>query len=264
VDLVFYAAAFTLWQCTTSLPRSGAAIVSFLGHPSIRRGPGYHLFSPWPGDLGCLVEEADTPHAFALTELRATLEAARRASQPLRVACELYVLFVFVATPAAIAWLGSEAAWRLALPAIGALHVGTLATLMATEWRYKRCSHGRIDRWISSVLFPPALFRTPADLLAQRLAGFHPATVAAALLDEAAFVRVLRTEIGRLEVAARPCESMLGLCEQLGIDRRRVTAPARVDPDAESFCPRCLDEFRVERGHCLGCDADSIPYEVTS
>ena len=263
MDLLLYAAAFTLWQCTSSLTRANVAIVSIVGRRSLRRGPGYCLFSPWPGDLGCVVEEAASPHAFALDELRAALAAARRATRPLRVACEIYVLFVFVTTPAAIAWLGGEAAWRLALPLIGALHLGTLATLWLSERRFEPRPHGRLERWIGSALFPPALFRTPSDLVSQRLAGFHPATAAAALLDEDAFVRVLRKEIGRLESAAGQRDAMLGLCEQLGIERTRVTAPARVAPDAASFCPLCLDEFRIERGHCPGCGADSIAYPTS-
>lgn len=261
MELLLYSAAFTLWQCLVSMPHDGVAFASFFGRRTLRRGPGYILFSPWPGDLGVVLTEAELPSAPSLAEFRAALERVRRELLPLHVACEIYVLFVFVGVPALIAWFGSETAWRLALPTLGVLHVGTLATLYAAERRGDRRAKGRLERWIRSALFPPALFRTPAELRTQLLAGFHPATAAAALLDEDSFVRWLRKEIGRLGSDGNKQEAVLGLCEQRGIDRTRVIAPARIALDAVSYCPLCLDEFRIPRGRCLGCGTVSIAYE---
>ena len=260
MQLLLYVAAFVLWECKVSLSRSAVVAASYLGRGRLLRGPGYRLLSPWPGDLGLVLEPASSESAFSLAAFRATLAAARRDTRMLRACCEAYLLFVFVAMPPAIAWLGAEAAWLRALPVFGALQIGTLAALYATERRIVPRPARRVERWISSALFPPALFRTPNELVAQRLAGFHPATAAAAILEEEAFVRMLRQEIGRLASDTPSTGPLLSLCEQRGIVRSRVLAPARVGPDAASYCPLCLDEFRVERGHCAGCGVVSVAY----
>jgi hypothetical protein len=261
LDLLLYAAAFMLWQCTASLPRTGVAVCSYFGLYVFRRGPTYALFSPWPGDLGICLDQAALPGAFSVASFREALDRSRRRLLPLRLACEVYLLFAFVTVPVLVAWLSGEVAWRLVLPVIGAIHASTLATLFLVERRLDPRPDGRLERWVGGALFPPALLRAPADLLAQRLAGFHGATAAAALLDEVAFVRVLRREVGRLGPDGGLRESLLSLCDQLGIDRKRVTAPPRIAPGARSYCPVCLDEFLVEKGRCYGCGADAIAYE---
>ena len=250
-----------LWESSVSLSPRAVVVATYLGRGRVLRGPGYRLLSPWPGDLGLVLEEASSEHAFSLTMFRTALDAARRDTWLLRVACQLYLLFMFAAMPVAIAWLGAEAAWFRALPVLGALQVGTLVALYATERRAVPPPARRIERWIGSALFPPALLRTPTELVAQRLAGFNPATAAAAILEEPAFVRILRTQIGRHASDGETVASLLSLCEQVGFDRRRVLAPDRVGPDAASYCPLCLDEFLVERGHCQGCGVDSVAYE---
>lgn len=260
MQLLLYVAAFVLWECTVSLSQNAVIVASYVGRGSVLRGPGYRILSPWPGDLGLVLEAASSERAFSLTEFRAALAAARHDTRFLRIWCEAYLLFMFLGMPPAIAWLGAEAAWLRALPVIGALQIGTLVALYATERRAVPPLERRVERWISSALFPPALLRTPNELVAQRLAEFHPATAAAAILEEHAFVQMLRKEIGRLALDRGSAEPLLSLCEQRGIDRSRVLAPARVGPGAASYCPVCLDEFLVERGHCDGCGVDSVAY----
>lgn len=258
MQLLLYAAAFVLWECTVKLSGSAVVVGSRLGRGWVTRGPGYRIQSPWPGDLSLVLEAASAERGYSLEEFRTALAAARRDTRTLRVCCEGYLLFVFAGMPAVIRWLGAEGAWLWALPIIGAFQIGTLAVLYATQRRGGPPPERRIERWIGSALFPPALFRTPTELVAQRLAGFHPATAAAAILDEHAFVRMLRQEIGRRGPERGATEPLLSLCEQRGIERSRVLAPARVGPEAASYCPLCLDEFLVERGRC--CGVDSIVY----
>src|SRR5262249_61434094 len=102
--------------------------------------------------------------------------------------------------------------------------------------------------------------RPPAEVAGSRRPASPPAAAAAALLDEEGFVRELRRELGRLEIradaeraGADACvawrralrEALLSLCEQRGLDRGRVLAPRPSEPAAASYCPVCLDEFRV-------------------
>lgn len=261
MQLLLYAAAFVLWECMVSLSRSAVVVASYVGRGRVLRGSGYRLLSPWPGDLGLVLEAATSERAFSLAEFRTALAAARRDTRLLRICCEVYLIFIFVGMPPAIAWLGAEAAWVRGLLVIGALQISTLVVLFATERRSVPTPARRVERWISSALFPPALFRTPNELVALRLAGFHPATAAAALLDEPAFVQMLRKEMGRLASDHQIAEPLLSLCEQRGTDRGLVLAPARVGPGAASYCPICLDEFLVERGRCGGCGVDSIAYQ---
>jgi hypothetical protein len=293
VELLLYAALFTLWQCTASLPAGATAIASFGGRAVAWTGPGYRVFSPWPGDLALVLEGVrydgegraersgalppEIARAFSLDGFRADLASVRRETRLLRRCCELYLLAVFAALPAIVRLLGEEAGWLFALPGIAALHVAALAALHLAERRAPAPAPRRIERWVGSAFFPPALLRTPVELVSARLAGFHPATAAAALLDPDAFVRELRREIGRLgsqpaaaggsddAVRAGWCEclreALLSLCEQRGVDRRRVLAPGRVQPTARSYCPLCLDEFLVRSGRCGGCGAGSVGYE---
>ncbi len=263
MELLLYAAGFVLWESTVSLSPSQVAVASYLGRARLLRGRGYRVLSPWPGDLALVLERASSEHAFSLAEFRAALALARRDTRVLRACCEIYLIFVFAAMPVAIGWLGAEAAWLRALPLLAALQIGTLVALYAAERRAAAPPKRRVERWLSSALFPPALLRTPSELVAQRVASFHPATALAAVLDEPAFVRMLREELGRHASDDRIGGALLSLCEQRGVDRSRVLAPTAIGSRAVSYCPICLDEFLVERARCLGCGVDSIPYPGT-
>jgi hypothetical protein len=358
LELTLYAALFGLWQCAASLAPGAIALTRHAGRWTLRRGPGWCLLSPWPGDPGLVLEApgfelgdgrvfaVDPParhaesaaergvaldpeprieragavirvgggaflrassegHAeeqerrlraalrewreapgrlpreieasLSLAELRRELGEVVRATRWLRALCQLYFLLVFAAPPL-LAWrLGADGGWLAALPAIGAVHLTSVVALGFAQRRALPPSRRRRERLVGSALFPPALLRAPAELVAARLVAFHPATAAAALLGEDAFVRMLRSELGRLDLrAAGPPtgpaadgraawrrgvrEGLLSLCEQRGIDRGHVLAPVRVEPGAKSYCPVCLDEFLVVRAQCRGCGAASIAY----
>ena len=52
VELFLTAVVLYLWQCVVFLPLGGAAFLSVRSFAAkARRGPGFHLLSPWPGDI---------------------------------------------------------------------------------------------------------------------------------------------------------------------------------------------------------------------
>ena len=260
MELLLYAAAFTLWQSSISVSRGDVVIAGYFGRITVARGPGYRILSPWPGDLGLTLQAEPNTAASSIPEFRAALAAARHETRLLRATCSIYFVSVFAAMPLLIAWLGTERAWLLALPFIALLHIGALLALYHAERASMTPSSSWIQRWVGAALFPPALFRAPNDLVARRFHDVHPATAAAVLLEGELLVRLLREQIGRHDGPNASREALLRLCDESGIERSQVLTPDRTHPAAESYCPECLDEFLVKQGHCHGSGANSLEY----
>lgn len=120
-------------------------------------------------------------------------------------------------------------------------------------------------------LHPPALLRSFQKLESEVLGRFHPATIAAAVLDSEAGERFLRAEIVRAERAAsRPAATEfpnleLQALERLVIETGRsveslLLPPARQDPLADAYCPACHTEYRRATGVCTDCQLPLLPY----
>ena len=122
-----------------------------------------------------------------------------------------------------------------------------------------------MQRLFEIALYPPLLLRSFHGLESEVLGRFHPATLAAALLDPEARKRFLRAEIVRAEAAAhQPGASGFPKLELRALERLAdeigesvaslVAAPYRHDPRAESYCPSCHAEYRRASGICVDCE----------
>ena len=364
MELLFYVAAFYLWQCVRFLPAGGAAFVSLASwRLTVLRGPGLQPLSPWPVDLGLVVgglpfelsstrayssspfvragasavaersasldgrdpvrvrglslvaggkaflraashrhaahlaaflgalatgDEEDRERAlkrlleraFDLPAAREVLSTARRIVRPLQWCCAVYFLMVAAVLPL-LAWrLDGEAAWRILLLPLLAVHLASLVAMVLVERRLPDPAPGLTERAVVCALFPPALLRAPVELVSERLAAFHPATVAAALLPRERFDGFLQREIaeidnplwsrhGGCEVAEEPerreflaalRSGLMSLVGQLGDEAPRLTVRRGLDPTAASYCPLCLGEYRDAGRSCQACGVDTVSY----
>ena len=364
MELLFYVAAFYLWQCVRFLPAGGAAFVSLASFRlTVQRGPGFRLLSPWPVDLGLLVggiplevsstrayssspfvragagavaersasldgrdpvrirglslvaggkaflraashrhatylagflgalatgDEKDgkgplerlLERAFDVSAARQVLSTARGIVRPLQWCCAAYFLMIAGILPLLIWRLDGEAAWRILVLPLLAVHLASLAAMVLVERRLPDPAPGLAERVVVCALFPPALLRAPTELVSERLTAFHPATVAAALMPRERFDDFLRREIAevdnpswsrhggsevpeereRREFLAMLRSGLMSLVGQLGDDARRLAGRRGLDPAAASYCPLCFGEYRDEGGSCQACGVDTVSY----
>ena len=364
MELLFYVAAFYLWQCVRFLPAGGAAFVSLASlRLTVQRGPGLRLLSPWPVDLGLVVgglpfelsstrayssspfvragasgvaernapldgrdqvrvrgfslvaggkaflraasyqhaahlasflgalatgDEEGRKHtlerllkrAFDLSAAREVLSTAKGIVRPLEWCCAVYFLMVAAVLPLLVWRLDGEAAWRILLLPLLAVHVASLVAMVLVERRLPDPAPGLAERVVVCALFPPALLRAPVELVSERLAAFHPATVAAALMPRERFDDFLRREIAEIDNPAwsrhggseAPDERERGeflavlrsgltsLLGQLGDDASRLSDRRGLDPAAAGYCPLCYGEYRDGGGSCRACGVDTVSY----
>jgi hypothetical protein len=117
------------------------------------------------------------------------------------------------------------------------------------------------------LLFPPAAIHACSFLFRDLFSGFDPLAVAAALLPSARFRGVARRALQGLAAARdgaadvserRRWELELGAAETVvrgaGTSPAEVlAAPARRDPSAGGYCPRCEVEYRPGFTSCSDC-----------
>lgn len=139
---------------------------------------------------------------------------------------------------------------------------------------YPQAGEERFAGWLTMLLFAPAAVRAYDQLTLPLLYRFHPLAAAISLGRERearAYAAFLLREIKHPPV--RPAESEGDLrngiaewhraemvkrlercCEQAGWNvADLLRAPARVDPDSKTYCPRCLSEFVISEGGCADC-----------
>ena len=78
-------------------------------------------------------------------------------------------------------------------------HIVNLGALVLAETRSLRPASNRTERFFIAALYPPALLRTPSEWISEQLVPFHPATVAAALLDRENFIELVRREVAEVD-----------------------------------------------------------------
>lgn len=208
--------------------------------------------------------------------LRERYRAAHAAVRWLGLCCDTYALILFVATPCLILLTLEDAVLFYALPLLGAFHLVTLAALYRAHRKVNKS--GWIDLaelMIVCALFPPALLRTPQNLLGASVTGFHPAAFAQLLLDRASFLRFVQREVALLRYSAHgvaeptavePDEwldkSRLGvealaleaLAAESGFSWADLVAPhSSSDPQAVSYCQLCDGEYLQGVSTCVQC-----------
>lgn len=214
--------------------------------------------------------------SLSVAAYREEAELLRRATRLLAWASDLYLLLLFVALPILIWREHPERALFIALPVLLAVH---LLTLIALILAHRRLFPGRraelVEQIVSCAIYPPGLLRALQDMKHQRLGRFHPAAVAAVQLPKEELTSFLRSELGRVELAAagdRDDPEALGLgslerdalhelIEACGESRETLRAPpAHEDPFALTYCPICLADYRVAEGSCVDCEVGLLPY----
>lgn len=203
--------------------------------------------------------------------LEARLHDARRRTRWLGRTCDALALGAFVATPLIGAALGAEAALVRAGPILALLAV--VALLLAGRAHRALLPEQRAARatlLLQAALYPPALLRLCAQIVDDATVGAHPLAWLAVLGQRDAARTAWAREIAVLERRARIEPDQTGwlalCCETLRDARPRELDPERApsprDPDAESYCPVCLDEFRGGFGRCADCDCATTRYPV--
>ncbi len=205
--------------------------------------------------------------AFSAEACRASRAEARKATRLLRWACDAEFVLVFGVAAALALSIGGENAWLALLPPLGVAHALALVGLAVAGRKLEVPRTERIERAIVGAIFPPALLRFPAELVFERLAVFHPVTLAVALLPRSHARRVLRAAIGKAaRLAAR--DASFGAQVRAGLEQLAVEIdlePALVRPralaedeHAPSFCPICLDEYRPGFRWCRDCGVATV------
>ena len=368
MELFLTAVVLYLWQCVVFLPLGGAAFLSVRSFAAkARRGPGFHLLSPWPGDISIvsgglpfelgiaevyapsplprgdlsLIEDtvvsldgserfrvrgsnvvaggrvflrAASPHhaehlaetlqrlketaspkrsavlrglvdaAYDLSAFRAALASSTRVVRPLQWCCALYLMMAAGVLPVLALFSSGEIALRTMLIPLAVAHIVSLGALVLAEARSLRPASNRTERFFIAALYPPALLRTPSEWISEQLVPFHPATVAAALLDRENFIELVRREVaevdhprwerhGIAEVPSAPERKnflrilrigLLSLLEQVDKDSPGLGVRHRVDVDAVSYCPFCLGDFRSDFRYCKSCGVATVAYDISN
>jgi hypothetical protein len=223
--------------------------------------------------------ESFLARALSTDACRTAWREARSATRLLRLGCDAEFVLAF-GVAGALAWpFGQNAAWIAILPVLAAAHVAALLGLWLAERRLATPRADRMQRLVVGALFPPALLRLPCELVAARLAVFHPATLAVVSLPRARAERVLRAALGaaahpywrrrgrsegedlaaRDAYAARLHSGLAALAAEVGLAPDAIRPPA-LPPDAAgpSCCPVCLDEYRPGFRACGECGVDTV------
>lgn len=164
---------------------------------------------------------------------------------------------------------------------MGLAHLASLGALVFAETRSLTPGPHRGERIFIAAMFPPALLRTPSEWLSEQCVAFHPATVAAAVLDSETFTELVRREIAELDHPSwqrhggseTPCAAerrkssslvragVLSLLLQRDKNSTGLAPRHPVDADAKSYCPLCLGDFRSDFRYCTPCGVATVAYE---
>ena len=203
--------------------------------------------------------------------LRDQLHRVQHETRWLRAASDVYAVALFALSPLLVVWFGPEAGLLRALLPLGALHLLTLFSFALAQRRLDPTRTGDlVEALIAMALYPPLLLRGHADLTTGALSGYHPAAVAAVLLEGPALQAFLRRELVRAraashesagsEVAALEAAAIETLVESLGDSAEALLAPpAPIDPLVKSYCPACHEGYRCSSGVCTDCYVALLP-----
>jgi hypothetical protein len=197
--------------------------------------------------------------------LRDQLDRVRNESRWLRASSDAYAIALFLISPLLVAWFGPEAGLLRALLPVGMLHLLTLFAFARTHRRLDPERKGdRVEALISMGLYPPLLLHGYAALTMDTLGRYHPAAVAAVVLEGSALRAFLRAELVRAraaalastpsEIATLEAAAITSLVESHGDSAETLLAPpAPTDPLVVAYCPACHEEYRRVGGVCTDC-----------
>lgn len=235
-----------------------------LGGPHRARFPSKDHAEAFRDLLGLAPEEREK-RLLDLDAAQARLDAFREETQLLRILTWGLSVLTFLLLPAVL-YLHPRPDLLLAplLAGILGLYLAVVGAAAFAGRCLRREGLLRRAAPLSTLLLSPVSAARAVPALGRHLfAGFDPLAVAALLLPRDAFLARARAELhGAAFAAERGGESwrrywsgrrraLLRLLEEMGIGE--IEAPARRDPEAQSWCPFCGTEYRAAKGACEDC-----------
>jgi hypothetical protein len=211
-----------------------------------------------------------------LPEVRRLLATYESVSGPLLRAEFALGMHLFVVVPSVWALVGIATTWIYLLGGILVLQILTIVEFRAA---FRIVTGVRDSSWwwkaLPLLLAPPAATAAHLALTKPLFSGHHPVAVAAELCSDDDFRRLALARLRRLEypleserLAAPVSPGELDgpgsrahqidivrriVAERLGHEAARLADPARRSPAAESYCPRCLEEYAASQEVCSDC-----------
>jgi hypothetical protein len=202
------------------------------------------------------------------------LNSERSRLRAIGVICSLFFVFLFLLAPVLAVLHGLE---PLIIPSalIMVAFAGCISALFFLVHRrlYPELKEDRFSHLAKMVVCPPGAIGAPDLLTAGLMAHYDPALVASLLhgADTDAFVDgylrdlhfPIKDELNdplSLEIVrwyrARVLDCISGRLQRFGPQR----ASARPDlvASADSYCPRCLGQFQIDREECADCPGVSL------
>jgi hypothetical protein len=201
------------------------------------------------------------------------LDSATGRTKTLRSICSLLFVYLFVIAPVCSLIFGiSGTLLPVAVALIPLVVIINRGLYVAHKALYPEHSFDRFTNLIKNCLCPPALIRACDHITKDILQDYHPIVIGHILLESGEFinyaseiVRKLKTPpfAGSLDDYGRQIidwynQKLIGytydyLHNVACIGTQLVLTPALRDPDAKSYCPRCLCQFMQKDGNCPDC-----------
>jgi len=199
----------------------------------------------------------------------------RKLSKPLRWLCNAVFVYLFVAAPLAIHFLGLKRCWLELVTGLLALTVSTaLCFRRAHRTFYAQAEDDRFTHFLTILLAPASTIRALDVLSRPLLEPFHPLAVARVFCPDHTFREFARKTLLDLRYPALPVcpsaddtavvaelhsrQTLLQAVEQFlkkgGVNVDELTRPPEpADETCRSYCPRCGSQFTTLAGQCADC-----------
>lgn len=187
--------------------------------------------------------------------------------------CNLLFAFLLILTPTVLALYGLG---KFLFPIVGSIVVCILQIsiefYIAHKNFYPEQGFDRISNVIKMLLCPPVAIRARDLILTPALSSFNPLIVGDLMLERReyqrfveGFMRDLKYPIiedgldsTALSIVAWHNKALFHECEQYlrgvaKIDIDVFAPPLKTDSHAESYCPRCRNQFTKREGECPDC-----------
>jgi hypothetical protein len=165
-------------------------------------------------------------------------------ARALAVASTALAAVLIVGLPAIrVGWITSTA-WLIVA---GATWVTTILVFLRA-WRRVHGGRVPLETWVATLVSPVGASRSVYTLYWRALAPLHPVAAAAALCDDAEFLRVAR--LWRFDHPAD--EATAALARRRGL-AERLAAPPPDDASLPRFCPRCGSGYAAFADACRDC-----------
>lgn len=183
--------------------------------------------------------------------------------------CDGILVLTLAVVPLLGTHLGAERILTLAWPGLLLLHLfAWVCAILATHRLDVTAFRLLVGDLMTALLYPPALLRLPALIVDGATAGFHPLAWSRTIGTDIEASRTWRRELAWLEARAKksPDQAHWLLAAR---DAIRLAQPdafwamgpmPSIDPNAESYCPVCLDEFRSGFEVCEACETPTLRF----